>query len=82
MIVLVIMLLPLLLLSFHLLSLLFFMSIMFVTFIINVIINIAAVTNADIIACITDVVLSLFLILLLMVSTNNKRFNHTYFNLT
>ena len=61
------MLLPLLLLSFHLLSLLFFMSIMFVTFIINVIINIAAVTNADIIACITDVVLSLFLILLLMV---------------
>ena len=67
MIVLVIMLLPLLLLSFHLLSLLFFMSIMFVTFIINVIINIAAVTNADIIACITDVVLSLFLILLLMV---------------
>ena len=67
MIVLVIMLLPLLLLSFYLLSLLFFMSIMFVTFIINVIINIAAVTNADIIACITDVVLSLFLILLLMV---------------
>ena len=43
------------------------MSIMFVTFIINVIINIAAVTNADIIAYITDVVLSLFLILLLMV---------------
>ena len=63
MIVLVIMLLPLLLLSFHLLSLLFFMSIMSVTFIINVNINIAAVTNVDIIACITDVVLPLFLII-------------------
>ena len=39
------------------------MSIMSVTFIINVNINIAAVTNVDIIACITDVVLPLFLII-------------------